>query len=117
MVLADTSVWIAHFRYGKPELADYLTNGFVYMHPWISGELACGNLKNRKATLSDLHALPSAQVASDQETFDWLERHHLWGKGLGWIDIHLLVSSVLSNCQIRTLDKRLAQAARDMGLS
>jgi predicted nucleic acid-binding protein len=116
MILADTSVWITHFRHGEPKLAERLSKGVVLMHPWISGELACGNLKSRKAVLSDLDALPSAQVGSDAEALALLENRKLWGRGLGWIDIHLLVSALLSTCQLWTFDKRLAEAALDLGL-
>jgi predicted nucleic acid-binding protein len=60
MFLADTCVWIEHFRRGEPHLAQRLSEGTVLMHPFISGELACGNLKSRSVVLNDLHALPSA---------------------------------------------------------
>ena len=117
MVLADTSVWIQHFRLGEPWLADRLSQGLVLMHPLVAGELACGNLKNRPAILSDLHALPPAIAASDVEVLRFIEDRRLWGRGLGWVDVHLLASSVLSQCEFRTRDKRLAQAAKDLGLS
>ena len=117
MVLADTSVWIAHFRHAEPKLAHGLSEGLVLMHPWISGELACGNLKDRRALLSDLHALPSVELGSDAEALALLEDRKLWGRGLGWTDVHLLVSTLLSTCQLWTLDKRLADSARDLGLA
>jgi hypothetical protein len=87
------------------------------MHPWISGELACGNLKDRRTVLSDLYALPSAELASDAEVLALLEDPRLWGRGLGWIDLHLLISALLSTCQLWTLDKRLAAAAGELGLA
>lgn len=117
MVLADTSVWIAHFRYGTPDLASLLSEGRVVMHPFVSGELACGNLKNREAILSDLNALPQSRVAFHAEISKLIEDRRLWGRGLGWIDVHLLGSALLSRCRIWTLDTRLAKAARDLGLS
>lgn len=116
MVLADTSVWIEHFRRGEPRLADRLSQGLVLMHPVVSGELACGNLKNRAAVLSDLHALPLAILASDAEVSRFIEDRRLWGRGLGWVDMHLLASSVLSLCEFWTLDKRLAQVGKELGL-
>ena len=116
MVLVDTSVWIRHFRLGDPKLADCLSKGLVLMHPFVAGELACGNLMNRSAVLSDLHALPAVAVASDGETLAFLEDRRLWGRGLGWIDIHLLASAVLAECDLWTLDKRLARAAEAMGV-
>ena len=117
MVLADTSVWTQHFRRGEPRLADRLSQGLVLLHPFVAGELTCGNLKNRAAVLSDLYALPLAIVASDAEVSRFIEDRRLWGKGLGWVDAHLLASSVLSQCEFWTLDRRLAQAAKALGLS
>jgi predicted nucleic acid-binding protein len=67
MVLADTSVWIEHFRHREPVLVDLLSHGLVRMHPFVSGELACGNLKDRAAILSDLLALPPAKLAFNAE--------------------------------------------------
>jgi predicted nucleic acid-binding protein len=116
MVLADTSVWIQHFRQGEPWLAGRLSQGLVLMHPVVAGELACGNLKNREAVLSDLHALPPASLASNSEVLRFIEDRRLWGRGLGWVDVHLLASAVLSECEFRTLDKRLAQTGKELGL-
>ena len=117
MLLADTSIWVQHFRSGKPTLAVRLSDGLVLMHPFVAGELACGNLKNRAAILSDLHALPSAKLASNAEVLQFIEDRVLWGRGLGWIDTHLLASTLLSDCRFWTLDKRLGQAAAELGLS
>ena len=116
MVLADTSVWVEHFRHGGLSLADRLSEGLVLMHPFVSGELACGNLKDRTAVLSDLHALPQAMLASNAEVLQFIEGRRLWGRGLGWIDAHLLASAMLSNCRLWTLDTRLAKATADLGL-
>jgi len=116
MVLVDTSVWIQHFRSGDSDLADHLTDGFVLMHPFVSGELACGNLKNRVAIMTDLRALPSAKVASEAEVERLVEDRKLWGQDLGWIDAHLLASALLSRCTLWTLDKRLNAAAKKLGL-
>lgn len=116
MVLADTSVWVQHFRRGEPVLAERLSEGLVLMHPFISGELACGNLRNRSSILSDLHALPAANVAADAEVLLLIEDRRLWGRGLGWIDAHLLASALLSKCDLWTLDARLAKAAAELGL-
>jgi predicted nucleic acid-binding protein len=117
MVLADTSVWIDHFRRGNPLFADLLTEGLVLIHPFIAGELACGNLKNRARTLADFLALPSATVAVHSEAFQLLERRALWGRGLGWVDVHLLASAMLSHCRLWTLDQRLSKAAAKLGLA
>jgi predicted nucleic acid-binding protein len=110
-------VWIAHFRHGEPKLVHLLSSGLITMHPWIRGELACGNLKDRTNILSDLQALPFARLASDAEAFALLEEHQLWGRGLGWTDVHLLASALVSSCRLWTLDKRLEHTARDLGVA
>jgi predicted nucleic acid-binding protein len=117
MVLVDTSVWIAHFRKGQPVLVDLLSDGLVAMHPFVSGELACRNLKNRAEILSDLRTLPAAKRASDHEVMQLVEARRLWGRGLGWIDAHLLAAALISNCRFWTLDKRLRNAASELGLN
>jgi predicted nucleic acid-binding protein len=117
MVLVDTSVWVAHFRAGQPALAELLSDGMVLMHPFVAGELACGNLKKRTAILSDLAALPPATRASDAEVMRLVEDRKLWGRGLGWTDVHLLAAALLSHCRLWTLDHRLQSAASDLGLS
>ncbi len=117
MLLVDTSVWVQHFRRGEPLLADRLAEGLVLMHPFVAGELACGNLKARASVLSNLHALPAAQSASNAEVLQLIEKRRLWGRGLGWGDMHLLASALLSHCEFWTLDKKLAEAAMDLGLN
>jgi predicted nucleic acid-binding protein len=117
MVLADTSVWIQHFRRGEPQLARLLAEGLVLMHPFVLGELECGNLKNRATILSDLHELPSAKPASTEEALRLIEDWRLWGRGLGWVDAHLLASALLSDCGFWALDKRLSAAAAKLGLN
>lgn len=117
MVLVDTSVWVKHFRYGDIVLEDLLEDGHVTCHPFIVGELACGNLKNRIEILGLLKALPVATVASNEEVMIFIEDHRLMGKGLGFIDLHLLVSAVLSEIQLWTIDKRLHQVSVKLGLA
>jgi predicted nucleic acid-binding protein len=117
MVLADTSVWIGHFREGQSVLSSLLSDGLILTHPFVLGELACGNLKNRAAILSDLEALPSVRPASNVEVMRLVEERRLWGRGLGWIDVHLLASALLSNCPLFTLDKRLGMAASELGVT
>jgi len=114
MVLADTSVWVQHFRRSEPGLAAQLGEGAVLMHPFVAGELACGNLKNRDAILAELNALPLARAATHGEALKLLTDRRLWGRGLGWIDLHLLASALISHCEFWTYDKCLAQAAREL---
>lgn len=111
MVLVDTSVWVEHLKSGTTGLESFLNDGQVVSHPFIIGELACGNLKNRMQILSLLDTLPSAQLADHEEVMLFMETNWLMGKGLGYIDIHLLASAVLTNVRLWTFDKRLSKAA------
>ena len=86
------------------------------MHPVVRGELACGTLKGRDRFLADLGSLPTAVVAKDREVMTVIETHRLWGRGLGWLDLHLLVSCILSGSELWTLDKRLSRAALLLGV-
>jgi len=117
MVLVDTSVWVTHLRDGESVLEGLLEDGHVMCHPFILGELACGNLKNRTEILGHLKALPMATVAEHGEVLRFIEDNRLMGKGLGFVDVHLLASAVLSAIQLWTLDKRLHQVSLKMGLS
>jgi len=116
MILVDTSVWVAHFREGIPKLGQFLNEASVLVHPFVVGELACGNLKNRARILNDFDALPSAVLAMHDEVLQLIDDRKLWGLGIGWIDAHLLASSLLSNCQLWTLDERLIRAATAAGV-
>jgi len=107
MILVDTSVWIDHFRTGIPDLENSLESFDILIHPLVIGELACGNLKNRREILELLHALPSVRQLEDNEILYFIDNHSLSGKGLGLVDIHLLASSYLEVCSLWTLDKRL----------
>jgi len=112
MILVDTSVWVDHLRKGNRELARFLDEGLVLCHPFVLGELACGNLKNRKEILSLLSALPSSDVASQEEVMHLISERKLSGKGLGWVDVHLLASAILSRSTLWTRDKALGAAAQ-----
>lgn len=116
MVLVDTSVWVAHFRDGLPKLRELLGTGDVVCHPMIIGELACGNLKNRREILDLLAELHSAEVAGYEEVMALIETHRLMGKGLGYIDMHLLASALLSGCSLWTQDRKLCAAAESLDI-
>lgn len=117
MILVDTSVWIDHLRAGVPALVEALETGDVMTHPFVIGELACGTLKNRGEILALLADLPSATVGTDDETLQYIERHRLMGKGIGYIDAHLLVSVTLTDeARLWTTDKRLAEIATNLRL-
>ncbi len=116
MLLADTSVWIDHFRRGNRRFEQYLSEGMVLIHPCVSGELACGNLKNRATILAELHALPLAMTADDTEVLHLIQSRKLWGRGIGWVDAQLVAAALISQCLFWTLDSRLGQVADDLGL-
>lgn len=116
MVLADTSIWIWHLRSTDPMLAGLLEGASVVTHPMVLGELSCGNPKNRKQILELLRALPSVQVATHDEVIHLVEQRKLYSRGVGWIDMHLLASSLLSGCFLLTRDKRLGDLAREVGI-
>jgi predicted nucleic acid-binding protein len=107
MILVDTSVWVEHLRSGVSELQTLLFDGEVVCHPFIVGELACGNLRNRKEILSLLQDLPMASVADHVEVMKIIENHKLMGKGVGYVDLHLLASALLDRIPLWTHDKRL----------
>ena len=118
MVLVDTSVWVDHLRQGDTALMRLLDAQQVLMHPLVAGELACGNLKNRKTLLGLFDALPHAMEAEHTEVRTFIETRKLMGKGLGYADISLLAAAALNNgAHLWTRDKRLKNAARQLGLA
>ena len=110
----DTSVWVAHLRQGAIGLEALLHEGRVACHPFVVGELACGNLRNRSEIISLLQRLPEAIGATHEEAMQLIENHGLMGKGLGYIDMHLLASARLTGVALWTLDKRLNEVATQL---
>jgi predicted nucleic acid-binding protein len=117
VVLVDTSVWVAHLRQGAMGLEALLQGGRVVCHPFIVGELACGNLRNRSEILSLLQKLPGAIPAGHEEVMEFIENYGLMGKGLGYIDMHLLAAARLTGAALWTLDKRLHAVAVQLNLA
>ena len=118
MILVDSSVWVDHLRTGDPSLYGLLNNSQVLVHPFVIGELACGNLKNRSVVLSLLQDLPTIPVATDEEVLFFIERHGLMGRGIGYVDAHLLAAVVLAGSeQLWTRDKRLGAVAGALKLA
>ena len=115
-MLVDTSVWIDHLRRGNERLVAHLEAADVEIHPFVIGELACGNLSRRGEILSLLDALPQVTVADHDEALWLLESARLVGSGLGWVDVHLLASARLGRTTLWTLDAGLAECARRLGL-
>ena len=115
-MLVDTSVWVDHLRRGNATLLDLLERAEVWTHAFVVGELACGHLAQRVKILGSLAALPQVPVATHEEALAFLEVHRLMGRGLGWIDTHLLASAKLAGLPFWTMDKRLAAVAADLQL-
>ena len=112
MILVDTSVWIQHFRVGSERLKALLLDEQVLCHPFVVGELvACGTLQKRAEILAMLKALPEARLLDQEEVLSFLEARRLYGRGIGWVDAHLLASTLLTGCAIWTFDKPLRRAA------
>lgn len=117
MILIDTSVWVSHLRESISKLEQFLNKGEVICHPFVIGELASGSIKNRSEIISLLSALPKADTLTDEEVLLFIEKNNLMGKGLSLIDIHLLASAILSESALWTLDNKLKQEARALGIS
>ena len=118
MILVDASVWIDHLRQSDHALVQALEAGQVLVHPFIVGELACGNLANRRQVLNLLQALPQAPVASHEEVLGFIERRQLMGRCIGYVDVHLLASVALEGTStLWTRDRLLAVVARDLALA
>ena len=117
MMLVDTSVWIDHLRHGDAALTAALEAGQVWMHSFVLGELACGNLRSRVEVLGLLQALPPMPVSTDKEVLFFIDQHELMGRGIGYMDVHLLASARLGGTQLWTRDKRLHTVAAELGLA
>ena len=118
MILVDTSVWIDHLRRSDEVLVQLLVSGQVLAHPFVIGELALGNLQNRRAVLGALQDLPQAPVATHNEVFRFIDTNALFGIGIGYIDAHLLAAvRLLPGAMLWTRDKRLLAASTRLGLA
>jgi predicted nucleic acid-binding protein len=116
LILVDTSVWVDHLRRGNARLKALLGDGLVLVHPFIVGELVLGRLKRRAEVLGLLDEMPHAETASHDEALEFVGRHDLVGSGVGWVDVHLLVSAALTGASLWTLDRRLATTAGRLAL-
>lgn len=118
MILVDTSVWVDHLRAGDKALAALLDAVTVLTHPFVIGELALGNLRQREIVLSALSDLPHATIATDAEVLHFIDRHALFGRGVGYVDAHLLAATRLTaGAELRTNDRRLHGVAVALGLA
>ena len=118
MILADTSIWVDHLRSNNKILASLLEANIVLIHPFVIGELALGNLRQRKAILTALSDLPSINVATEAEVLHFIDRHALSGRGIGYIDAHLLAAAKLTaGIYLWTNDSKLHSVAHQLGLA
>jgi predicted nucleic acid-binding protein len=117
-VLADTSIWIDHFRRVDARLAGLLDHGDIVIHPFVIGELLLGSVSKVSAMLNNLNRLPKATIASNDEVLGLIVRRKLSGLGIGYVDAHLLASTMLTaEASIWTRDKRLLAAAKSLKLA
>lgn len=118
MILVDTSVWVDCLRAGDESLTALLNSSRVLMHAFVLGELTCGNLHNREEVLTLLKDLPRLPSATDDEVLFFIERHTLMGRGIGYVDAHLLAAVALDgSARLWTRDKRLRTVANSLGLT
>ncbi len=118
MILVDTSVWIDHFRAPEAELRDRLDAGEVLTHSMVIGELACGNLSRRSQTLARLRSLPRIPEPEHDEVMRTIESDRLMGRGLGYIDAHLICSVLrYDDASLWTQDLRLRRVAEESGVT
>lgn len=116
ITLVDTSIWIEHLRNGNPRLAKLLEAGLVYCHQFVIGELACGTLRDREEILGLLKALPATPIIEHDEVLSFIADRNLAGRGLGWVDMHLLASALLGRCALWTKDRALGAVASELRL-
>jgi len=118
MILADTSVWIDHFRVGEGGLDALLNAGRILMHPFVVGELALGSLRQRDLILGSLASLPTCLVAQNEEVIAFIDMHALFGRGVGYVDASILASVALTpEARLMTRDRRLYACADMLGLA
>lgn len=118
MIFVDSSAWIDHFRRASVELAALLAARVVLLHPFVTGELACGNLSGRDAVLAAMDRLPLAPVVPHAEAMAFVASHRLMERGVGWTDMHLLASAtVAGRASLWSRDKRLMAAAAACGVA
>ncbi|TMJ44028.1 MAG: type II toxin-antitoxin system VapC family toxin [Alphaproteobacteria bacterium] len=118
MILVDTSVWVEHLRSTSAILSALLDNGRILGHPFVLGELALGNLRQRDDILRGLRRLPQATSASHLEVLRFIDREALYGRGIGYVDAHLLAAARLTaGSKLWTRDRRLQAVAGQLGLA
>ena len=118
MICADTSVWVDHFRHGDRQLQQLLDEERICVHPFVTAELMLGGMRGRASVFRMLRDLPELFAAETDEIVPFIDRWRLWGRGIGFVDAHLLAGARLTpGAKLWTRDKRLAQAATDLRVS
>lgn len=117
MILADTSIWVDHLRGGHPEIDRLLHQSRLMTHPFVVAEVALGSISQRQTKLMLMDMLPQAVVATPGEVRRLIESHRLFGTGVGFVDVHLLASCLLTpGTVLWTRDTRLNAAAKFAGI-
>jgi len=106
---------VDHWRHGNAAFAGLLEEDRIIMHPMVLGELALGDLRSRADVLTDLAELRAGTLAEHAEVLELVERRRLWGRGIGWVDAHLLASALLDGSRLWTLDRQLRRVAQNLG--
>jgi predicted nucleic acid-binding protein len=118
VILVDTSIWIDHLRAGSDGLAKLLDAGRVLTHPFVIGELALGKIRQRGTVLDALSNLPRAELATDAEVLAFIDGQALPGRGIGYVDVHLLAAVRLTpGAELWSRDNRLRSVAEELGLA
>jgi predicted nucleic acid-binding protein len=118
LILVDTSIWIDHLRAGSDLLAKLLNAGHVLTHPFVIGELALGEMRQRSTILEALSNLPRAELATEAEVLSFINVQALFGRGIGYVDVHLVASVRLTaGAELWTRDNRLRSVAEELGLA
>ena len=118
MILADTSIWVDHFRYSDEHLRALLLRGEVITHPWVIGELALGGLSTHSEAGRLVAELPQAVVAGHLEVMHAIESRSLARRGIGYVDAHLIVAVLLTTgSRLWTRDSKLAAVAEELDVA
>jgi predicted nucleic acid-binding protein len=118
VILADTSVWIGHFRSVDDKMLSLIKLRMILCHPYVIGEIILGSLSNRDEILSNLQDFPKAPVAQNEDVLQLIATHRLFGRGIGYVDVHLVASALLQpGTQLWSRDKKLKAAAEELGVA
>ena len=119
IVLVDTSVWIRFLSNRAPYagvLDGLLSRDEVSGHDFVFGELLIGAMGGRKQLLADYERMYQAPVVPHADVVEFVRDRRLHGRGVGWIDAHLLASALVGHLKLWTTDPRLATLAKELGI-